>query len=111
MKRFDRQNLNIPIQDYIEAGIAQIGEKVRRIKRTFNPCDNNGSCYYNKTFSINTYNWISIDMPTENFSYNFKYKFFYVSWYKCLGKSSCQSNNLNKEEWDLILNECLESIK
>ena len=106
----DRDHLKVPTPTNILEGLALLGEKIRKKTRTYNPCENNGACFKNEVFSMNAYNWLSIDMPTENFSYNFKYNDFYVSWYKYLGRSTFQNKSISLDDWAEILSICLKSL-
>lgn len=98
----------ILLDDLIQKDLWELGIQISKKFDCPNPCENNSSYFRNSVFQLNAFNWFSEEASGHD--YNFKYKNFYISWYKYLGRSSFQSQKMTHTAWSNIYQECLNSI-
>ena len=99
--------------DFVEAILRQIEAELNRVMWNNNqqeytsPFGNTGEIYKNDTFEVRAYDWS--DEPEVD--WNFKYKDIEITWYKYLGRGMDWNRQIKVEEMQIMLEDCLKSIR
>ena len=70
------------------------------------PFGNTAASFKNAIFEVHAYSWGDDDQP-----FNFKWRDFEVKWYKYLGRGMGRNRDLTETEVEIMLTECIDSIK
>jgi len=101
----DPQEYEVP--RHVENALEKIAEELERISRgNQTPFDNSGEHFQNQIFEADAYSW-----STDDQQYNFKWRDFEVSWYKCLGRGMSMNRDITEEETKKMLEGCLKSLQ
>lgn len=102
---------NVP--EYVKAAFSLIDEEMQRVMWNINqeefesPFENTGGEYKGKVFEVIAYDWDE-DGHQE---YNFKWKDYYVRWYKYCKRDTESNREMSPEECATMLEECLKELK
>ena len=101
------------VPEYVKAAFSLIDEEMQRVMWNINqelfesPFENTGGEYKGKIFDVEAYDWDE----ENNQKYNFRWKDYYVRWYKYCGRDMESNRELSPEECATMLNECLNELK
>lgn len=69
------------------------------------PFSNTGAAYRWSCFEVHAYSWLDDEQP-----FNFKWRDFIVSWYKCNGRGMSRNRKMTAAELREMLSECMSAM-
>lgn len=98
--------------ELVQKGLIWLGETVAKNFEMNDPTHNSGARFENETFSMVAYCWCDGERAehVNGCPPNFKCGDFEASWYKYLGRGSSMNKPITKDEFEVILRRCFESL-